>query len=351
MAVNATSSSGSASSVANQPYTPPAAANAAHNGEVARAHGYPAASSFEPPPRNDVPTLGLRHGMTGPQVRKLQEDLIKLGYMTREQVNTGPGVFGPRTERALEAFQKKNHLAPNGRYGSDDRIALTRALNAHDAAHRAAESGSAAPRATTAAPAAATGAGRIDSANEANKYFATQWGGTKFNTVRGAPDGYSDCTPTSAVMAASSLGLIKDPTPANVEKAIDHMRDLERGHNTDYSSATSIAQAERGLRAVGAKVKRIPTSMAAIDAALKKGGRVMVAGDPWDAWGKQLSAKGQYLNHRDPGNHSCVIFGKTADGHYLLGDPLSKKGTIEVTAAQLQHYFRDGSPYALQVTK
>ncbi|MFH1809817.1 MAG: peptidoglycan-binding protein [Pseudomonadota bacterium] len=400
-------------------------------GPAAPPAGHSQTSSFETAPRTDVPRVALRQGSQGAQVKLLQDALVKLGFMTRAEVNTGPGVFGPLTHASLMAFEKKASISVDGRFGVAERAALTRALDRHDKMLDALPSSSlargdqgpavrqlqqslvqagfmtpaamrsgpgiygpktqaavqalqrnrglkqdghfgaqerlalaqvrtfkrapapapAAPGKPATNPAVPAVAGDLHSVARANKFFITQWGSTRFNSVRGAPDGYNDCAPTSAVMAASSLGVLKDPTPAQAEKAIDHMRDLERGHNTTFSSSTSKDQVIKGLKAVGAKVKPLPVNITSVDQALARGGRVVMAGDPWNAWGKTLRTHGQYLNSRDPGNHACVIFGKTASGKYLMGDPLSKLGVIEVSAAQLARYWHDGSPYVLQVTR
>src|SRR5262249_22644644 len=62
--------------------------------------------------------------------------------------------------------------------------------------------------------------GPIRSVAEANQHFLTQWGPTRFNTVKGAPDGYYDCGPTSWLMASSVVGLLPHPTPGHAEAAI-----------------------------------------------------------------------------------------------------------------------------------
>lgn len=86
------------------------------------------------PDNTTAPTAFLRHGNRGGQVKKLQDALVKLGYMTRAQVNTGPGIFGPRTERGLKAFQRDHkdgsgrQLAADGIYGALTRGALRRVL-------------------------------------------------------------------------------------------------------------------------------------------------------------------------------------------------------------------------------
>ena len=79
-------------------------------------------------PTLEVPKAGLRYGMKGPEVQKLQEALVKLGYMTREEMATGPGIFGPRTWRALAHFKAAHGLKKIGIYGPKAAEALGRAL-------------------------------------------------------------------------------------------------------------------------------------------------------------------------------------------------------------------------------
>jgi len=105
--------------------------------------GAPAPNPTPPPkpkpkPRVTAPTAFLERGERGSQVKKLQNALVKLKYMTRAEVNTGPGVFGPRTEAALKKFQR-DHKDVNGRqlvadgiYGQKTRGALRRALQKAD---------------------------------------------------------------------------------------------------------------------------------------------------------------------------------------------------------------------------
>jgi peptidoglycan hydrolase-like protein with peptidoglycan-binding domain len=56
----------------------------------------------------------LRRGSEGPEVQRMQEELADIGYLTRAQLQTGPGKFGPKTEAALKNFQRDNHLDANG---------------------------------------------------------------------------------------------------------------------------------------------------------------------------------------------------------------------------------------------
>lgn len=56
----------------------------------------------------------IKRGSHGTVVSGLQDRLVALGYMTPREAATGPGIFGPKTEAALKAFQTTNHLEPSG---------------------------------------------------------------------------------------------------------------------------------------------------------------------------------------------------------------------------------------------
>ncbi|OJH34933.1 hypothetical protein BON30_40835 [Cystobacter ferrugineus] len=60
------------------------------------------------------------------EVRQLQAALVKLGHMTQAQVNTGPGIFGPKTQEALEKFQARHGVPATGFYGPLTRAAFAR---------------------------------------------------------------------------------------------------------------------------------------------------------------------------------------------------------------------------------
>lgn len=94
----------------------------------------PPAPQPDKPDKITAPTAFLRRGNHGGQVKKLQDALVKLRYMTRGEIGNGYGVFGPRTERALKTFQREHQdgngrpLAADGIYGSLTRGAMRRAL-------------------------------------------------------------------------------------------------------------------------------------------------------------------------------------------------------------------------------
>lgn len=84
--------------------------------------------ALAPKPAPSTPAAPLKIGQHSAQVLKLQNALVKVGVMTAAQVKTGPGIFGPRTEAAVKALQKKWKLAQSGVYDNATRAALGKAL-------------------------------------------------------------------------------------------------------------------------------------------------------------------------------------------------------------------------------
>lgn len=82
---------------------------------------------FDGPTRSAMNSIlggDLKQGARGSTVRALQDNLVRLGYLTRAQVNTGPGIFGPRTDAALRRFQSAQGLTSDGTFGPDTFKAL-----------------------------------------------------------------------------------------------------------------------------------------------------------------------------------------------------------------------------------
>jgi predicted chitinase/LysM repeat protein len=77
-------------------------------------------------PSFSVPQNDLQRGSQGEEVRQLQSALVKLGYMTQAQMDTGPGTFGPQTEASLKRFQADSGVPNTGYYGPMTREALTK---------------------------------------------------------------------------------------------------------------------------------------------------------------------------------------------------------------------------------
>ena len=63
-------------------------------------------------------SLGRTTSVRNENVTKgIQDRLVELGYLTRGQVNTGYGTFGPQTENAIKQFQGRNGITQSGRVG------------------------------------------------------------------------------------------------------------------------------------------------------------------------------------------------------------------------------------------
>jgi peptidoglycan hydrolase-like protein with peptidoglycan-binding domain len=90
----------------------------------------PSAPSGDKPPASadlkgvKMPAGDLEKGARGPEVEQLQKALVKTGHMKQSDMNTGPGIFGPKTEAALKKFQADNGVDAIGRYGPKTRAAF-----------------------------------------------------------------------------------------------------------------------------------------------------------------------------------------------------------------------------------
>lgn len=68
----------------------------------------------------------LRRGLSNDNVKKLQERLAELGYDLGKM--GADGIFGPKTEAALKAFQEDYDLLVDGIYGKDTHAKLTEVM-------------------------------------------------------------------------------------------------------------------------------------------------------------------------------------------------------------------------------
>ncbi len=75
-----------------------------------------------------APTQPLNPGAHGTQVTRLQRGLHRLGYLT----GASDGAYGPKTTRALAAFQQHSGLTPDGILGPQTLLALRQALTQRD---------------------------------------------------------------------------------------------------------------------------------------------------------------------------------------------------------------------------
>lgn len=76
---------------------------------------------------SNVPQANLQPGAQGQQVKELQSMLQTLGYLTPQQIATGPGIYGPATTAAVAKLQKDLGVQTGGNegfYGPKTREAL-----------------------------------------------------------------------------------------------------------------------------------------------------------------------------------------------------------------------------------
>ena len=71
-----------------------------------------------------LPSGDLEKGARGEAVKQLQTALVKTGHLSQADMNTGPGIFGAKTEAALKKFQAANGVPNTGYYGPLTRAAF-----------------------------------------------------------------------------------------------------------------------------------------------------------------------------------------------------------------------------------
>ncbi len=111
--------------------------------------------------RNDASRTDLRHrpqdlaqGSRGAGVRTLQQDLVRAGFLSQAEMNTGPGTFGPRTADAVKELQRGAGLPETGTMDAASRVALRERVAPASPPAAPATTTPAAPTTTTTRPAA-----------------------------------------------------------------------------------------------------------------------------------------------------------------------------------------------------
>lgn len=285
-----------------------------------------------------APGVDLARGARGPEVTQLQDGLVSLGYLDAAAVATGPGQYGPRTEQAVRRFQAEHGLPPSGRYDAATRDWMARRL--------AGES----------APPPPPPGELPSSAAQANAHFVTQFT-SAYNPT--GPSSSTNCGPASVAMALDTAGRM--PAGLTPEQRVDYARALMYPSTTPTSyldvNGQQIPQLndDHALSSTGAVASAFDgaggTSYAgsgweALDAALAAGDPVVAHGYYGKSgWGSTLEAAGTAQGYEDGyaggGNigHFNAILGKTADGRYVVADPMYTGGTVELTREQLEQYF------------
>lgn len=189
----------------------------------------------------------LKRGMKGSAVKALQDKLVRLKLMTSAQVRTGPGIYGPRTESAVKAFQKAHKLAATGVYNAATAAAMSKALASKPA-----------PK-----PPSGGSSGTMISGTPLWAQGDSRWGNRilgKHYTIRAA-----GCAMTATAMAISKIS----GKPINPGQ-LDAYLDKHGGYYGDGLVWNTAARA-RGLSAT-----KVGWSLKTIDANLKLGRPVVI---------------------------------------------------------------------------
>ena len=190
-----------------------------------------------------LPQPVLERGNNGAEVRKLQEALVSLGHMSSADLNTGPGVFGPRTLSALISFQASSGLSTDGVYGlkSAARMAMVLGVEAPQTTQRE-------DRGFDRSEHEDLRAGVIAAA-ESHLGAPYYWGG----------DGPSmfDCSGFALYVLRSDMSLINwgDDTAAGIAGRLQSTSAPQRGDLVFYRGSNGITHVEfviSGSRTIGA---------------------------------------------------------------------------------------------------
>jgi len=166
------------------------------------------------------------------------------------------------------------------------------------------------------------------------------------------PDGpwtSDNCAPTSLAMLVEVFG--REPDGLTVQESIERV-----SHAMDrYTNEGSVSAAQVRQAACKLGLEYHYTRHADLDAELASGHMIVLFGYPGDPANPsrvtvyQQPFRDRGYTYRYDGGHAIAVFGKRANGSYVVGDPLSTFGTIELTDAQLADFWARGMGYGTSV--
>jgi Peptidase_C39 like family len=197
-------------------------------------------------------------------------------------------------------------------------------------------------------PSVATSGSTI-SISQANQIFKTQY---YSNYNNDGPSASNNCGPASVAMIMKLFG--KEPANLSTQGSINVARQYMGMVGNGYASDSQIVN---GLRRSGLQVANHM-----YDGTWQQLDRDLAAGNPVVAWGFYANAwRSQFPSYGLTGNgntdHLNAILGKTANGNYLVADPMYRGGAVEMNRAQLAVFFsnggggHDGRPYFVTVAR
>ncbi|MHB8873156.1 MAG: C39 family peptidase [Myxococcaceae bacterium] len=185
---------------------------------------------------------------------------------------------------------------------------------------------------------------------EANAYHLTQYNtapfGTDYNRYFTSGNDFSNnCGPAALAMAMKAQG--KMPADLNSEQQIDYARALISGtsnkevtiNGNTYKlldkdgDTVGYGEVVNGAKRAGLNAEHA-YGWGALNDALAAGHPVVAAGTISETWKDQFP-EGHYGSAGKVG-HFIAVMGKTAEGNYIVSDPMFANGAVEMTPAQLK---------------
>lgn len=197
-----------------------------------------------------------------------------------------------------------------------------------------------------------------------NEAFITQFKNDQFNPT--GPNGSTNCGPTSLAISMAYTGHM--PPGLSKEQQVDYARALMHPEVTTKEQGLSwvkdangnnVPQLNRDQELTGGTMEQDGIRAAGGNPAFGKGweeldkalqnGPVLSNGFYGPAWRDQFGPRantGNTPTHPEGIGHVNCILGKTPEGKYLVADPMSRKGVVEMTREQLSTFYpkSGGSP-------
>lgn len=188
-----------------------------------------------------------------------------------------------------------------------------------------------------------------------NAFFKHQISRGRWN--KDGPRSSANCAPTSLAMAANVLG--KERAGASVEQSIHRVRRLYDGglHEGDGTTRGEIHEAARelGLHVRGltsdlppaAALERVNRQLAAGRLVILQGqpGRPHHGPTPYEraftrAYRAAMNdgARLPHVSYDYDGRHSILVLGRDGNGRYVVGDPISEVGFVELSGGELKDF-------------
>jgi hypothetical protein len=189
-------------------------------------------------------------------------------------------------------------------------------------------------------------------AAEADRFHIVQYANPTYNPT--GPASSANCGPASLAMVLDTQG--KVPPGLTPEQRVDYARalmfpnssaikyieirgqqvpQLDQDHNTTGNVNVKNGAEEAGLDA------EIRSGWDELDQALRDGQPIVAFGDCYEAWKKEFPDRSLYGGGEI--GHFIAIVGMTAEGEYIVSDPMYRGGPVEMTREKLAVFFdKDG---------